>query len=360
MKVGKPLPGVVGGDVEIIETCKGFQQPSSPGEYADFWLPSIPSNRNSECQQRNDTKKPPQNIRNFTMNHLSQGVFFSHCRQQTNCFFSLVAKIATVSLGFLTPMWSSWIRCFAQSLFKMGNPFVLEKLGSNAKKTKPSFSLSCNFSLSVERCQNRNEINEIKSLFGMGRVCSIYIYILGWSLFFGSIVPILELPGKNNPRFSSKKTMSRFFPQFLDYVNSSCICARCSKTQGVSTVFDTTHLVGGHPLGPAQAIDWQDFLLHKASMKEFGSAKLVMSIFLFFFQTNFSTRDEDIKIKVCQPTWVCWPFFPKFLCCANHENHSEAMADCPPELLLPTLTPEIGPLVVIFLPEPPDLALHIC
>lgn len=184
VKVGKPLPGVVGGDVEIIETCKGFQQPSSPGEYADFWLPSIPSNRNSECQQRNDTKKPPQNIRNFTMNHLSQGVFFSHCRQQTNCFFSLVAKIATVSLGFLTPMWSSWIRCFAQSLFKMGNPFVLEKLGSNAKKTKPSFSLSCNFSLSVERCQNRNEINEIKSLFGMGRVCSIYIYIRMISIFW--------------------------------------------------------------------------------------------------------------------------------------------------------------------------------
>lgn len=87
VKVEKPLPGVVGGDVEIIETCKGFQQPSSPGEYADFWLPSIPSNRNSECQQRNDTKKPPQNIRNFTMNHWSQGVFFPIADNKRTVFF---------------------------------------------------------------------------------------------------------------------------------------------------------------------------------------------------------------------------------------------------------------------------------
>lgn len=285
VKVEKPLPGVVGGDVEIIETTsqhktvRDFNNQAHPGSrQISGCRPSPLTTVTLNANKGMILKNHPQNIQ-ISPWIIGARVFFSHCRQQTNWFFLWWLKSPPFLWDSSRPL-VQLDPLLCPISVQDGEPSCFGKAGLQCKKKQTIIFLELQFFTQCWKMPKLkwNKWNQIafwdgKSLQNILRMISIF-----WQCCSNSGASWQE-----QPTILFKKTMSRFFPQFLDYVNSSCICPRCSKTQGVSTVFDTTHLVGGHPLGPAQAIDWQDFLLHKAWTKEFGSAKLVMMSFFVFF-----------------------------------------------------------------------------
>ena len=120
---------------------------------------------------------------------------------------------------------------------------------------------------------------------------------------------------------SLQKTISRFFPPFVEYVNSSCICV-CSKTQK-GRAFLLRPILVGPSFGPT--VDWltSRLLLHKPTINEGIWKRQAGDVFfVVFFLPTFQQGMKisyDMKKKVCQPTWVCL-FFAQVPVCKSRKS----------------------------------------